>query len=319
MSAHQPVLMSEVLEGLALKADARNVNGRYVDGTYGRGGHSAGILGRLGAEGRLLALDKDPEAVADGRIRFAADPRFTIRHAGFEDFRAEVAPWLGSHPLAGVLLDLGVSSPQLDEARRGFSFSQDGPLDMRMNPASGPTAAEWLAGVDETELAGVLRRYGEEPRARAIARAIIRARELHTLTRTGQLAEIVAAAAGPRPRKGGHPATRVFQAIRIHLNRELEALEQALSQCVELLGAGGRLVVISFHSLEDRIVKRYFASAARGDPAWAGLPDMPAHARPTLTRVGGLVRPGEDEIAANPRARSARLRVAEKLAPGSRA
>ncbi len=307
MPDHSPVLVAEVLESLALKTD-----GWYVDGTYGRGGHSAEILERLGPQGRLLALDKDPQAVAHGRERFAADSRFTIHHAGFENFRAEVAPWLGTQGLAGVLLDLGVSSPQLDQPQRGFSFGRDGPLDMRMNTESGVTAADWLATASERELADVFRRFGEEPRSRAIARAIVSARGERPFLTTGRLAEVVTQAGG-HVRGKGHPATRVFQAIRIFINDELGALQQVLAQIVDMLAPGGRLAVISFHSLEDRIVKRHFAHAALGDPAWAGLPDVPREARPLLRRVGGLIRPDEEEIAANPRARSARLRVAEKL------
>jgi 16S rRNA (cytosine1402-N4)-methyltransferase len=303
---HQPVLMSEALEGLALRED-----GGYVDATYGRGGHSAELLARLGPEGRLLALDKDPEAIAHGCERFASDGRFAIRHAGFEDFRAVVAPWLGRAPLAGVLFDLGVSSPQLDEAARGFSFALDGPLDMRMNNASGPTAADWLASVSQAELTDVLRRYGEEPRARQIASAIVRERAVAPLTRTRQLASLIAAHAG-RQKGRIHPATRSFQAIRIALNDELRALELGLEQCVGLLAAGGRLVVISFHSLEDRIVKRFMAREARGDEAYAGLPHVPPEARPRLLLVGKLVRPSDEEIDRNPRARSARMRVAAR-------
>jgi 16S rRNA (cytosine1402-N4)-methyltransferase len=303
--------MREALDGLALRDD-----GWYVDATYGRGGHSAEILARLGQEGRLLALDKDPDAVAHARERFAHDPRFTIRHAGFEDFRAVAGEWLGGRPLAGVLLDLGVSSPQLDTAERGFSFAHDGPLDMRMNTASGPTAAEWLATVSQSELTAVLRDYGEEPRARQIASAIVRERAVTPLTRTRQLATLIAAHAGHQ--KGRiHPATRSFQAIRIALNDELGALERALGQALALLGAGGRLAVISFHSLEDRIVKRFMAREARGDEAYAGLPDMPVEARPRLTLVGRLVRPSEEEVQQNPRARSARLRIAERTPYGA--
>jgi 16S rRNA (cytosine1402-N4)-methyltransferase len=309
MSEHQPVLVAEVLTGLALIRD-----GWYVDGTYGRGGHSAEILARLGTDGRLLALDKDPEAVADARRRFAADPRFSIVHAGFEDIRAVVEAWQGSGRVSGVLFDLGVSSPQLAAAERGFSFSQDGPLDMRMNPTSGATAACWLAGASGAEIVRVLREYGEEPRARAIAAGIVRERDLRPIETTKQLADLVARIV-PRGRARIHPATRVFQALRIVVNRELESLERALETCVELLVAGGRLVVISFHSLEDRIVKHFIAREARGDPRYAGLPDIPPEARARLRLVGRLVRPPEGEIARNPRARSARLRVAEKLAP----
>jgi 16S rRNA (cytosine1402-N4)-methyltransferase len=307
VSSHQPVLVKESLEGLALVGD-----GWYVDGTYGRGGHSAEILAHLGEQGRLLALDKDPEAVAHARRRFAGDPRFSVRQSGFENLAEAVGPWLGGHRLGGVLLDLGVSSPQLEAPERGFSFAKDGPLDMRMNPTEGATAAEWLALVDERELCAVLKRFGEEPRARPIARAIVRARENTPIATTGQLAAIVEQAAGQRRRRV-HPATRVFQAIRIYINDELRALERGLDHCVGLLSQGGRLCVISFHSLEDRIVKRFMARAARGDPAYAGLPEIPLHARPTLRLIGGLIRPAEQEIGANPRARSARLRVAERI------
>jgi len=300
------VLLREALEGLALRDD-----GWYVDATYGRGGHSAEILARLGAQGRLLALDKDPEAVADGEERLAGDARFAIRHAGFEDLRDVAAPWLDGRRLDGVLFDLGVSSPQLDRAARGFSFAHDGPLDMRMNTTRGATAAEWLASVSQTELADVLFRYGEEPRARQIAAAVVRRREIAPLATTHELAELVAAHAG-RQKGRIHPATRAFQAIRIALNDELGALERALADSLDLLAAGGRLVVISFHSLEDRIVKRFMAREARGDEAYAGLPNIPPHARPRMKLVGRLVRPGDDETIQNPRARSARMRIAER-------
>ncbi len=305
--AHRPVLVEEALDGLQVAAD-----GAYVDATFGRGGHSARILERLGGQGRLLALDKDPEAVAAGRRRFGADPRFSIVHAGFEDFDAVVRPWLADTALKGVLFDLGVSSPQLEDPERGFSFSREGPLDMRMDPTRGESAAEWLARVSQDELARVIREYGEEPRARAVAAAIVRAREAEPITTTTRLAEVVARAVG-RGKPKIHPATRVFQAIRIAVNRELDALESALEQAEALLAPGGRLVVISFHSLEDRIVKRHFARASRGDPRYAGLPNVPPFARPTLKLCGRLVRPTAEEIARNPRARSARMRVAEKL------
>jgi 16S rRNA (cytosine1402-N4)-methyltransferase len=302
------VLLQEALEGLSLRDD-----GWYVDATYGRGGHSAEILARLGSQGRLLALDKDADAVADAREQLGGDPRFSIQHAGFEQLATVAAPWLGRRRLAGILFDLGVSSPQLDEAQRGFSFAHDGPLDMRMDQTHGPTAAEWLAGVSQQELADVLFRYGEEPRARQIAAAIVRTRATEPLTTTRQLANLVAAHAG-RHAKRIHPATQTFQAIRIALNDELGSLERGLSESLGLLGEGGRLVVISFHSLEDRIVKRFMAREARGDEAYAGLPNIPPHARPRLTLVGKLVRPGAAELERNPRARSARLRVAERTA-----
>jgi 16S rRNA (cytosine1402-N4)-methyltransferase len=308
MPGHQPVLMGEVLDGLALLD-----GGWYVDATFGRGGHSAEILARIAEQGRLLALDKDPDAVAYGRERFARESRLTIEHAGFEYFRAVVEPWLAGHPLAGALFDLGVSSPQLEEPHRGFSFAHDGPLDMRMNTASGPTAAQWLRDVGQAELTSVLSRYGEEPRARQIAAAIVRERQTAPIVTTRALAEL-AAAHGDRRKRRIHPATRVFQAIRIAINDELGALERALAQCLALLAPRGRLVVISFHSLEDRIVKRFMQREARGDEAYAGLPDVPPHARPRLALVGRLIRPSAQEVARNPRARSARLRIAERLA-----
>jgi 16S rRNA (cytosine1402-N4)-methyltransferase len=307
-SRHEPVLLREALGGLSLRDD-----GWYVDATYGRGGHSAEMLAQLGARGRLLALDKDPEAVAHGRDRFRDDARFTIRHAGFEELESVVDEWGGTRRLAGVLLDLGVSSPQLASGARGFSFAGDGPLDMRMNTDSGITAAEWLASASEAELAESFFRYGEEPRARQVAAAIVRARKVAPIVTTRQLAELVASNASRRSDRI-HPATRVFQAIRIVVNDELAALERALGASVRLLATGGRLVVISFHSLEDRLVKRFMAREARGDEVWAGMPNAPPSARPRLKLVGKLIRPGEDEVRRNPRARSARLRIAERLA-----
>jgi 16S rRNA (cytosine1402-N4)-methyltransferase len=284
-----------------------------VDGTYGRGGHSAEILECLGPLGCLLALDKDPAAVAAGRSRFGADSRFTIEHAGFEGLRNVLNTILGERRPDGILLDLGVSSPQLDDPERGFSFSRDGPLDMRMNTETGQTAADWLATVDQNELRQVLYRYGEEPQASRIAQAIVAARQAGAIRSTAELADVVAGNAA-RSKRGIHPATRVFQAIRIAVNDELAALEKGLSDAVDLLAAGGRLVVISFHSLEDRLVKRFIARESRGDPAYAGLPEMPPAARPRLRRIGRLLRPAELELERNPRARSARMRIAERLA-----
>jgi len=304
---HQPVLVTEALEGLAIAED-----GWYLDGTYGRGGHSALILAQLGEQGRLFALDKDPEAVADGRERFAAEPRFEIEHGGFESIDRYKHTWFEGHALAGVLLDLGVSSPQLDTAERGFSILRDGPLDMRMDTSQGETAADWLQRVSEDELREVLYRHGEEPRSRQIAAAIVKMRAVAPIMRTHELADIVAQSSGYK-RSRIHPATRVFQAIRIQINAELAGLERGLERCVELLAERGRLCVISFHSLEDRIVKRFIAREAKGDPAYAGLPEIPPHARPRLRRVGRLVRPSAAEIAINPRARGARLRSAERL------
>jgi 16S rRNA (cytosine1402-N4)-methyltransferase len=267
----------------------------------------------------LLALDKDPDAVADAKQRFRNDFRFAIKHASFEDMRGIAEAHFGDRAVLGVLLDLGVSSPQLDRADRGFSFSHDGPLDMRMNTAEGVTAAEWINQVAEHELVRVIREYGEEPAARHIARAITRARAERPIATTGALADIVARAAPRRPVRRTHPATRVFQAIRIAVNDELGALEQGLAAALGLLAEGGRLVVISFHSLEDRIVKRFIAREARGDPAWAGMPDVPPAARPRLIPVGRLIRPAAAEAEANPRARSGRLRIAARLAGASSA
>lgn len=309
MDRHRPVLADEALAGLAVIRD-----GCYVDGTYGRGGHSARILDELGPEGRLLALDRDLDAVADAKQRFQNDFRFAIKHADYEDMRGLAEEHFGGRAVLGVLLDVGVSSPQLDSASRGFSFLHDGPLDMRMNQQSGITAADWLRGVDERELANVIFRYGEEPKSRRVARAIVAARENQPIETTSQLAAVVENAIPTRGPRRTHPATRTFQAIRIAINDELGGLERALNAALDLLAPAGRLVVISFHSLEDRIVKRFISRESRGDPAWAGLPDMPAEARPRLQPVGRLVRPQEAETAANPRARSARLRIACKTA-----
>jgi len=308
VAEHTPVLLDEVLGGLAVRPD-----GRYCDATFGRGGHTAAILRALGPAGQVVAIDRDPEAVEAGQVRFARDLRLTLVRGSFGELEECVRAAGLDGELDGVLLDLGVSSPQLDEARRGFSFMQDGPLDMRMDNEAGQSAAQWLAKATEREIADVLRTLGEERFARRIARAILAARAQGPLTRTGQLAEIVAAAV-PTREPGKHPATRTFQAIRIHVNRELEQLESALPQAVRLLVPGGRLCVISFHSLEDRIVKRYIRREEQGDPVYAGLPTVPPHARPRLKRVDGAIMAGEAEVQSNPRARSAVLRVAERLA-----
>jgi len=306
--AHTPVLLDEVLAGLSVKAD-----GRYCDATFGRGGHTAAILAQLGPAGRVCAVDRDPEAIAAGRERFAAESRLTLVRGSFGrlEERVRAAGWEGE--LQGVLLDLGVSSPQLDEAGRGFSFMQDGPLDMRMDNESGLSAAQWLARAGEREIADVLFKLGEEKFSRRIARAIVAARAETPIVTTRQLAGIVAGAV-PTREPGKHPATRTFQAIRIHVNRELEEAEAALPQAVNLLAAGGRLCVISFHSLEDRLVKRFMRREAQGDPIYAELPNVPPHARPRLKLIGGAVMPSDEEVARNPRARSAVLRVAERVA-----
>lgn len=308
MTEHTPVLLDEVLAGLGLQAD-----GRYCDATFGRGGHTAAILGALGPSGRVIAIDRDPEAVQAGRRRFAGETRLTLVKGSFGQLEERVRAAGFDGELNGVLLDLGVSSPQLDEARRGFSFMQDGPLDMRMDYESGQSAAQWLARAGEREIADVIHGSGEERYARRIARAIVAARSAAPIERTGQLAQLVADAV-PTREPGKHPATRTFQAIRMHVNGELGALEAALPQAVRLLAAGGRLCVISFHSLEDRLVKRFMRREQAGDPVYAGLPEIPAHARPRLRRVGPAIRASAAEIERNPRARSATLRVAERLA-----
>ncbi len=305
---HQPVLLAKVVEAMAIKSD-----GLYVDGTYGRGGHADAMLAALGPGGRLLAVDRDPAAVAVARRRHGGDPRFAIVSGRFGELEALLRGRGVSGGVDGILLDLGVSSPQLDEAARGFSFLRDGPLDMRMDPRQGVTAAEWLAQAGEKEIAGVLRGYGEERFARRIARAIVTARARQPLRRTGELVAVIAQAVPTRERHK-HPATRTFQALRVFLNAELSELEAALPQCLRLLAAGGRLVVISFHSLEDRVVKRFMRAHARVDPALARLPRVPEEARPQLRLVGRATRAGREEVTANPRARSAVLRVAEKLA-----
>jgi 16S rRNA (cytosine1402-N4)-methyltransferase len=305
---HTPVLLDEVLAGLAVRP-----GGRYCDATFGRGGHTAAILGALGPAGHVVAIDRDPQAIAAGRRRFEGDPRLTLVRGSFGELEQRVRAAGLDGELDGVLLDLGVSSPQFDEARRGFSFMQDGPLDMRMDNEAGQSAAQWLARAAEREIADVLRTLGEERFARRIARAVVAARAQAPITRTGQLAEVVAAAV-PTREPGKHPATRTFQAIRIHVNGELEQLESALPQAARLLTPGGRLCVISFHSLEDRIVKRFIRREEQGDPVYAGLPQVPAHARPRLRRVGSAIRAGDAEVRSNPRARSAVLRVAERLA-----
>ena len=301
--SHQTVLLQEAVDALAIRAD-----GAYVDATFGRGGHSRLILDRLGPRARLIALDKDPQAVAAAtRI---SDARFCAVHASFAEL-AEVLERLGLESVDGVLLDLGVSSPQLDDAARGFSFRRDGPLDMRMDTSRGQTAAQWLEAASEAEIREVIRDYGEERFAKQIAKAIVAARQREPVVTTGQLADIVGAAVRTRE-KNKDPATRSFQAIRIYLNQELAHLSLALPQVLELLTPGGRLAVISFHSLEDRIVKRFMRDAAH-----ANVPiRLPLRERelpqPRLRLIGKPARPSAEEIAANARARSATLRVAER-------
>lgn len=304
--SHITVLLNEAVEALAIKPA-----GIYVDGTFGRGGHSRAVLAQLGPEGRLIAFDRDPVAIAAGsRIE---DPRFELVHAPFSAF-AEALAERGVDKVDGVLLDLGVSSPQLDEAERGMSFRFDAPLDMRMDTTRGLTAAEWLAEAPVAEITRVLREYGEERFAYEIAKAIAAARTGGHVATTGQLAALVEKTVWTRE-PGQHPATRTFQALRICVNQELEELSLVLPQVVAALAPGGRLVVISFHSLEDRIVKRFMRDASRPPQLPARLPvraaDLP---KPKLALVGKPVWPSDDEVAANPRSRSAVMRVAERAA-----
>lgn len=294
--------------GLAIDQD-----GSYIDATFGRGGHSRAILARLGPRGRLMGIDRDPEAVNAGLELTAADHRFEIRHAPFSHLEACWKAYAGDTKAQGVLMDLGVSSPQLDQAERGFGFMRDGPLDMRMDPTSGAPASEFINTATETALAQVFWALGEERHARRIARRIVETREQTAFTRTRQLADLIADTVGWRE-AGKHPATRCFQAIRIFVNRELEEIQEALEQAITVLAPGGRLVVISFHSLEDRIVKRFMREQARGEQAPRNLPirDLPARGK-ALRLVGKAIRPSGAEIARNPRSRSAVLRVAERL------
>jgi 16S rRNA (cytosine1402-N4)-methyltransferase len=303
--AHLPVLLREAVDALEVKAD-----GVYVDCTFGRGGHSREILRRLGGRGQLVALDRDPEAVVAAQE--IADARLTVLHASFGRLRET----LGAEGIAGVdgvLMDLGVSSTQLEDVRRGFSFRWDGPLDMRMDSSRGITAAQWLASASEQQIGEVIKTYGEERFARQIARAIVTARSRRAFHSTRELAQIVEDAVRTRE-PGQDPATRTFQAIRIFINQELEELSLALSQSVELLMHGGRLVVISFHSLEDRIVKRFLRSHAEPAPVPRGFAVRESDREaPKLRLIGKAVRPSQSEIASNPRARSAMMRVAERL------
>ena len=303
---HQPVLLLEVLAALNIYS-----NGIYVDCTFGRGGHSQAILNHLGNQGQILAFDQDPEAVLAAQALSKVDNRFTLIHTRFTKLKQIVVAnnWLGK--VNGILLDLGVSSPQLDVPARGFSFMHDGPLDMRMDPGSGDSIGVWLSQATTQQVALVLKEYGEERYAWRIAKAIIAARQENPLMSTVQLANIIAAA-HPHWEKGKHPATRSFQALRIFINRELEELQQLLPQTLEVLAPQGRLVVISFHSLEDRIVKRFIRKQVKGDPFLINVPLTTAALHPQLRLVGKAIFPSAEEIAANPRARSAVLRVAEK-------
>ena len=307
-SHHAPVLLGPAIQGLNLKVD-----GCYVDGTFGRGGHSGAILRELGSGGRLLAIDRDPDAIEAAPASLLGDPRFELINGRFSEIRryATERELLGK--VDGLLLDLGVSSPQLDEAERGFSFRSDGPLDMRMDPASGQSAAEWLAQVDEKALRRVLKELGEEQFAGRIAKAIVREREQAPISRTAELARIISDAAPKRQASKRHPATKSFQAIRIFINDELGEVRKALDAAVDVLASGGRLCVISFHSLEDRIVKRFMRDKSLEPVQYRGLPDIPEEHRPPLRIVGKALVPTPEEIETNPRARSSRLRIAERV------
>jgi len=304
--SHETVLLQEAVAALAVDG------GVYVDGTFGRGGHSRLLLTRLASDGRLVVVDKDPQAIEQAEQLASEDARVIVCHASFADLKAQLQTLGLVGQVRGLLLDLGVSSPQLDDAERGFSFRSDGPLDMRMDPSQGESAADWIARVGETELANVLYRFGDERYSRRISRAILRAREQEPLTRTLQLAEVVAQA-HPAWERHKHPATRSFQAIRIYINNELGDLESLLADAVEILAPKGRLAVISFHSLEDRAVKHFMREAEQGPELPPGLPIPESAIDKSMKRIGKAIRPSAAETAVNQRSRSATLRVAEKL------
>jgi len=305
---HLPVLREEVLDQLRVHSD-----GIYVDGTFGRGGHSQAILEQLGSDGRLLVVDRDPRAIETAEILAARDHRVTAVRGSFGEIEQIAVAQGVLGRVDGICLDLGVSSPQLDDAERGFSFMRDGPLDMRMDTGSGLSAAEWINSIEEKQMARVIAQYGEERAARRIARAICNARQTEEISRTRQLASIIENVI-PRRGKGKHPATRTFQAVRIEINNELGELQAFLDSVMSVLAVGGRLCVISFHSLEDRLVKRFLRSHSQVDPALAALPVVPDSAQPRVRMMRGAIRPGDAEIEINKRARSAVLRVGERLA-----
>jgi 16S rRNA (cytosine1402-N4)-methyltransferase len=306
---HITVLLDEAVEGLAVRAD-----GCYMDGTFGRGGHSRLILEKLGPDGRLLGFDKDPLAIATGNALAAEDGRFVVVQRSFAELGDELAQRALSGQVSGILLDLGVSSPQLDDAERGFSFMNDGPLDMRMNPDAGVSAADFIANAAEEEIARVFKEYGEERFAKRMARAVVLRRAEQPFTRTADLAQVLTVA-NPAWEKGKNPATRAFQGLRIYINNELGDLESGLDAALENLAVGGRLVVISFHSLEDRIVKLFMRKHAKGemDKLPRDLPIIPKAFEPRLKLIGKPVFASEGELAANPRSRSAVMRIAEKV------
>jgi 16S rRNA (cytosine1402-N4)-methyltransferase len=307
-AAHTTVLLHEAVDALVT-----DIDGFYVDGTFGRGGHVAELLGRLSGQGSVLAIDKDPQAISAGQERFAEDPRLQLFHGSFADLQNVAAEMGKTGDISGVLLDLGVSSPQLDQAERGFSFMRDGPLDMRMDTSRGMSAAEWIATADEQDIARVIKEYGEERFARRMASAVVKERVKAPITGTVQLAGILAAA-HPAWERGKHPATKAFQAIRIFINRELEDLEDLLAQVIDNLKVGGRLVIISFHSLEDRRVKRFIRDQEQGIKLPKNLPIRDVDRGVRLVKVGKAIKPAVTEVDGNIRSRSAVMRIAERVA-----
>jgi len=306
---HQAVLLEEAVSSLEVKG-----GGNYLDATFGRGGHSRAIMAKLTEQGRLFTLDKDPQAVAAGLEEWTDEPRFSIVQGSFAEMDRMVREWQIERNLDGILLDLGVSSPQLDDPERGFSFMKEGPLDMRMDPTKGVSAADWLADTPEREMSRVFWEFGEERNARRIARSIVEVRQQERLETTIQLADLIENTIGRKEKK--HPATRCFQAIRIVVNDELGDLARGLDAAIRQLRPGGRLVAISFHSLEDRLVKRTFRDAVRPGKIRRNVPDHPDWSQ-RLKLVGKAIRPSEQEISENPRARSAVMRVAERVAPSN--
>ena len=309
---HHTVLLDEAIDALLASRDESNGPGVFVDGTFGRGGHSRGILARLPANARLIAFDRDPEAIEVAAAMQAEDRRLEPKHSAFGDMSSVLGEMGLVGRVDGILLDLGVSSPQLDDAGRGFSFMRDGPLDMRMDTTQGLSAAQWINSASETEIADVLYHYGEERHSRRMARRIVTERTITPILRTGVLAEMIKDA-NPSWERDKHPATRAFQGIRLFINRELEQLELALDQALDILRPGGLFVVISFHSLEDRITKRFIAKHARGDEFPRGLPVAQSQLNPKVRPIGKAIKPSKAEIDRNPRARSAVMRVAAKL------
>jgi 16S rRNA (cytosine1402-N4)-methyltransferase len=307
-AAHTTVLLHEAVDALVT-----DIDGFYVDGTFGRGGHVAELLGRLSGQGSVLAIDKDPQAISAGQERFAEDVRLQLFHGSFADLQNVAAEMGKTGDISGVLLDLGVSSPQLDQAERGFSFMRDGPLDMRMDTSRGMSAAEWIATADEQDIARVIKEYGEERFARRMASAVVKERVKAPITGTVQLAGILAAA-HPAWERGKHPATKAFQAIRIFINRELEDLEDLLAQVIDNLKVGGRLVIISFHSLEDRRVKRFIRDQEQGIKLPKNLPIRDVDRGVRLVKVGKAIKPAVTEVDGNIRSRSAVMRIAERVA-----